>query len=59
MERKVLDFILVPLGLLVMTAYHVWLFYRVVKHPAKTVIGVNAINRRYWVQAMMEVIIII
>lgn len=55
MEKKVLDFILVPSGLFVMVAYHCWLLYHVVKHPTKTVIGVNAINRRLWVQAMMEV----
>ncbi|GMN44263.1 hypothetical protein TIFTF001_013452 [Ficus carica] len=45
---------LVPLGLVAMVAYHIWLFYRIVKHPTKTVIGVNAINRRFWVRAMME-----
>ncbi|XP_047158549.1 uncharacterized protein LOC124829128 [Vigna umbellata] len=54
MEKKDLDFILVPGGLLMMSVYHFWLFYRVMKHPTKTVIGVNAINRRIWVQAMME-----
>ncbi|KAL5568068.1 hypothetical protein UlMin_024643 [Ulmus minor] len=54
MEEKVLDYYLVPLGLAVMVAYHVWLFYRIVKHPTKTVVGINAINRRYWVRAMME-----
>ena len=57
MEKKVLDLILVPTGLLVMVAYHSWLLHRVVRHPTKTVIGVNAINRRFWVQAMMEVLI--
>ena len=55
MEKKVLDFVLVPSGLLLMVVYHVWLFYRIMKHPTKTVIGINAINRRFWVQAMMEV----
>ncbi|KAJ1431747.1 hypothetical protein SESBI_06986 [Sesbania bispinosa] len=54
MEKKVLDLILVPTGLLVMVAYHLWLLHRVMKHPTKTVIGVNAFNRRLWVQAMME-----
>ncbi|KAE9605975.1 hypothetical protein Lal_00025559 [Lupinus albus] len=54
MEKKVLDLILVPTGLLLMFAYHFWLLLRVVKHPTKTVIGVNAIHRRCWVQAMME-----
>lgn len=57
-EQQLLDYILVPLGLLIMAAYHVWLLYRIVKHPTKTVIGVNAINRRFWVQAMMEVLFI-
>ncbi|KAK9020696.1 hypothetical protein V6N11_010713 [Hibiscus sabdariffa] len=37
-----------------MVAYHLWLLYRIFKHPTRTVIGVNAINRRFWVQAMME-----
>ncbi|GAV86764.1 DUF599 domain-containing protein [Cephalotus follicularis] len=54
MEKKLLDYILVPLGLLMMLAYHGWLLYTTVKHPTKTVIGVNAINRRFWVRAMME-----
>ncbi|XP_027368425.1 uncharacterized protein LOC113874402 [Abrus precatorius] len=54
MEKKVLDLILVPSGLLVTIAYHFWLLHRIIKHPTKTVIGVNAMNRRFWVQAMME-----
>uniref|UniRef100_A0A803PR72 Uncharacterized protein n=1 Tax=Cannabis sativa TaxID=3483 RepID=A0A803PR72_CANSA len=45
---------LVPLGILGMVVYHGWLLYRVIYHPTKTVIGVNAIHRRYWVRAMME-----
>lgn len=55
MEKKVLDLILVPSGFLVLLAYHFWLLHQVMKQPTKTVIGVNAINRRFWVQAMMEV----
>ncbi|KAH7854709.1 hypothetical protein Vadar_016999 [Vaccinium darrowii] len=54
MEKRVLDYVLVPTGLLLMVAYHIWLLYRVVKHPATTVIGINAIYRRFWVRAMME-----
>ncbi|KAL4594591.1 hypothetical protein ACB092_12G029900 [Castanea dentata] len=54
MEKKVLDFIFVPSGLVVMLSYHMWLLYRIVKHPNKTVIGINTFNRRFWVQAMME-----
>ncbi|KAF5731322.1 hypothetical protein HS088_TW19G00930 [Tripterygium wilfordii] len=54
MEIKLVDFFLVPLGLLMMVGYHAWLLYRIMKHPRKTVIGVNAINRRFWVRGMME-----
>ncbi|XWS61449.1 hypothetical protein CRYUN_Cryun07bG0126700 [Craigia yunnanensis] len=53
-EKKHLDLILVPIGIFLMVAYHLWLLYRIVKHPTKTVIGVNTINRRFWVRAMME-----
>ncbi|XWS38081.1 hypothetical protein CRYUN_Cryun19dG0100200 [Craigia yunnanensis] len=53
-EKKYLDCVLVPIGFFLMVAYHLWLLYRIVKHPTKTVIGVNAINRRFWVRAMME-----
>ncbi|KAJ6340780.1 hypothetical protein OIU77_008520 [Salix suchowensis] len=54
MGKTILDYSLVPLGLVIMVAYHIWLLYRVMKHPTKTVIGINAINRRFWVRAMME-----
>ncbi|KAK0592523.1 hypothetical protein LWI29_020656 [Acer saccharum] len=54
MLKQLLDYTLVPSGLLLMVAYHLWLLHRIVKHPTKTVIGVNAINRRFWVRAMME-----
>lgn len=55
MEKRLLDYTLVPLGLIIMMAYHLWLLRRIVKHPTKTVIGMNAINRRFWVRSMMEV----
>ncbi|XP_073012415.1 uncharacterized protein [Typha latifolia] len=54
MKKEDLDFVLVPLGLTIMVAYHVWLVYRVLRHPTKTVIGINAINRRIWVENIME-----
>ncbi|KAI6697689.1 hypothetical protein NL676_017808 [Syzygium grande] len=54
MDGPVLDYVLVPAGLVVLLAYHAWLLHRVVRYPNKTIIGVNAINRRFWVQAMME-----
>ncbi|PKI35609.1 hypothetical protein CRG98_044063 [Punica granatum] len=54
MEKRLLDYALAPLGLIIMASYHLWLLHKIMKHPNKTVIGVNAINRRYWVRAMME-----
>ncbi|MCL7035745.1 hypothetical protein MKW94_011191 [Papaver nudicaule] len=54
MKREILDYTLVPLGLSLMVSYHVWLLYRIITHPTKTVIGINAINRRIWVKTMME-----
>lgn len=55
MERKYLDLVLVPMGLALMLGYHVWLCYRIVKHPTKTLIGTNSISRWIWVRTMMEV----
>ena len=57
MEKKALDYILVPLGFLAMVAYHLWLLYRIMNYPNKTVIGTNTIHRSFWVCAMMEVIL--
>ncbi|XP_019200543.1 PREDICTED: uncharacterized protein LOC109194109 [Ipomoea nil] len=54
MEKRVLDYVLVPSGLLVMVSYHLWLLWQIRNNPNRTVIGVNAINRRFWVRAMME-----
>ncbi|XP_062074821.1 uncharacterized protein LOC133778815 [Humulus lupulus] len=54
MEKRVIDYMLVPLGLLAMVVYHCWLLYRVTYHPTTTVIGVNAMYRRFWIRAMME-----
>ncbi|KAJ8632512.1 hypothetical protein MRB53_025848 [Persea americana] len=54
MKKEVLDIVLVPLGFSVMVAYHIWLFYRILKHPMKTVVGINAATRLLWVQTMMQ-----
>ncbi|XP_031501216.1 uncharacterized protein LOC116264904 [Nymphaea colorata] len=54
MEKKELDLVLVPIGLVIMVSYHVWLFYRIKRHPKTTVLGINAINRVAWVKAMMS-----
>lgn len=55
MEEKVLDYVLVPTGLVGMVAYHVWLLHQIMNRPTMTIIGINAINRQFWVRAMMEV----
>ncbi|EAZ41543.1 hypothetical protein OsJ_26068 [Oryza sativa Japonica Group] len=51
---KELDYVLVPMGMAVMVAYHAWLLLRIRRRPATTVIGINAINRRIWVRHVME-----
>ncbi|XP_052155120.1 uncharacterized protein LOC127773131 [Oryza glaberrima] len=51
-EEK-LDFVLVPLGLAVLAVYHLWLLYAVLRHPTRTVVGLNAIARKRWVTVMM------
>ncbi|KAK3161593.1 hypothetical protein QOZ80_1BG0079090 [Eleusine coracana subsp. coracana] len=48
-----LDLVLVPLALAALTCYHLWLLYTILRHPTRTVIGVNAIARKRWVAAMM------
>ncbi|PKA46136.1 hypothetical protein AXF42_Ash015427 [Apostasia shenzhenica] len=54
MAKQELDFILVPIGLAAMVGYHLWLLLCILHRPTRTVIGINAINRRIWVCAMME-----
>nr|ABK21406.1 unknown [Picea sitchensis] len=49
-----LDLVLVPTGILFMVGYHIYLVYRIIKHPNSTVIGFENGNRRVWVQQMME-----
>ncbi|KAL0415914.1 UNVERIFIED_CONTAM: hypothetical protein Slati_3423300 [Sesamum latifolium] len=53
MEEKQLDFVLVPLGMGVLLAYHVWLLFTIVNNPRKTVIGLNAESRHKWVFCLM------
>lgn len=55
MKKAALDLALVPTGLIILASYHVWLVRRVRREPTRTVMGVNSINRRFWVQSMMEV----
>ncbi|KAK6154002.1 hypothetical protein DH2020_013641 [Rehmannia glutinosa] len=53
MEEKQLDLVLVPLGLGVLLAYHIWLLFTIRRNPSRTVIGLNAESRRKWVFCLM------
>ncbi|ERN01315.1 hypothetical protein AMTRI_Chr03g147160 [Amborella trichopoda] len=53
-HKEELDYVLVPMGLFLMVAYHAWLFYRVMKHPNTTVMGINSANRLIWARTMMQ-----
>ncbi|CAO2165966.1 unnamed protein product [Urochloa humidicola] len=48
-----LDLVLVPLALAALLGYHLWLLYAILRHPTRTVIGLNAISRKRWVAAML------
>ncbi|CAM8894034.1 unnamed protein product [Rhodiola kirilowii] len=54
-RKEYLDAILVPIGLLIMFCYHVFLFYRCVKLPETTVIGYENHSKKAWVASMMQV----
>ncbi|RZB95345.1 hypothetical protein D0Y65_019647 [Glycine soja] len=54
MEKEQLEYVLVPLGLLVYLTYHIWLVYTIVRNPLRTVIGLNAESRHQWVLFMMS-----
>ncbi|KAG2664599.1 hypothetical protein I3760_16G089700 [Carya illinoinensis] len=53
MEEEQLDYVLVPLGLLVFGVYHLWFVFTILHFPRRTVIGLNAEIRRLWVSSMM------
>ncbi|TVT98894.1 hypothetical protein EJB05_55783 [Eragrostis curvula] len=46
-EEK-LDLVLVPLGVMALAVYHLWLLYTILRHPTRTVIGVNGMARKRW-----------
>ncbi|XP_037493850.1 uncharacterized protein LOC105636697 [Jatropha curcas] len=54
MEEEDLDYVLVPVGLLVMGIYHIWLLFTIIKSPSRTVIGINAESRHQWVLAIYD-----
>jgi len=58
MQVQELDYVMVPLGLLVLGMYHVWLLYTIICYPSRTVIGLNANSRYQWVLSIMAVSIL-
>lgn len=50
-----LDIVLVPLGIMLLVIYHLYLWHRVRHAPQTTVIGVNHLNRQAWVRNIMSV----
>ncbi|CAH2044374.1 unnamed protein product [Thlaspi arvense] len=49
-----LDAILVPLALVLMLCYHIYLFFVVRTHPFSTILGINSRGRRIWISAMIK-----
>ncbi|KAJ4960795.1 hypothetical protein NE237_020705 [Protea cynaroides] len=41
MEKQIMDYTLVPSGLVILVAYHIWLLYRIIYQPMNTVVGIN------------------
>ncbi|VVB10622.1 unnamed protein product [Arabis nemorensis] len=49
-----LDAIIVPLALVMMLCYHIYLSFMVRTHPFFTVLGINSHGRRIWISAMIK-----
>ncbi|MBA0778787.1 hypothetical protein Gotri_006603 [Gossypium trilobum] len=56
-EKENLDLILVPAGLLIMFAYHLFLLYRYIHRPHTTVIGFENTDKEAWVERVLQVMI--
>ncbi|KAL5730558.1 hypothetical protein ACHQM5_003363 [Ranunculus cassubicifolius] len=54
LKKEDMDIILVPCGMLLMLAYHLFLLYRIIRYPHTTVIGYENHNKRAWVERMMQ-----
>jgi hypothetical protein len=55
MKIEELDYVMVPVGMMVLLSYHAWLLYTIICHPSRTVIGLNAQTRYQWILFMMSV----
>ncbi|MBA0627518.1 hypothetical protein Godav_005023 [Gossypium davidsonii] len=56
-EKENLDLILVPAGLLIMFAYHLFLLYRYIHRPHTTVIGFENTDKEAWVERVLQVMV--
>ncbi|XP_015875087.1 uncharacterized protein LOC107411921 [Ziziphus jujuba] len=54
LEKEYLDLVLVPIGLLIMFAYHLFLLYRYLHHPLTTVMGYENQDKKVWVDKIMQ-----
>lgn len=54
-QKEYLDLVLVPSGLLVMFAYHLFLLYRYLNLPHTTVMGFENHDKKAWVERIMQV----
>ncbi|XP_061362714.1 uncharacterized protein LOC133306415 [Gastrolobium bilobum] len=53
-RKYYMDLMLVPFGLVIILAYHVWLWHKIRTQPFATIFGIDADGRRFWVPAMMK-----
>ncbi|TKY71765.1 phosphatase inhibitor protein [Spatholobus suberectus] len=54
-HKEYLDLILVPTGLLIMFAYHLYLLYKYINQPHTTAMGFENNDKRIWVERIMQV----
>ncbi|XP_015942988.1 uncharacterized protein LOC107468249 [Arachis duranensis] len=54
-HKEYLDLILVPLGLLIMFSYHIFLLYRYLNLPHTTAMGFENNDKKIWVDRIMQV----
>ncbi|XP_010454804.1 PREDICTED: uncharacterized protein LOC104736501 [Camelina sativa] len=53
-KKWYLDAILVPLALVMMLCYHIYLCFMVRTHPFSTLLGINSRGRRIWICSMIK-----
>lgn len=54
-QKEYLDLVLVPSGLLIMFAYHLFLLYRYLNRPHTTVMGFENNDKIAWVERIMQI----